>query len=153
MALHACISRRPILVMQDLSKHFIVYFIYLEKSNMTLFGKQILCFNFNKRCVIDFSWPKLCLLDTLKNTNSDYYWTCGEEIVCNVTFASWNMSSKIDAWISYIIGSIVISITNFQHVSINLICFLIKWWNIKHSTYCIRHMIMQRTLSLWLRYY
>ena len=50
---HACISRRPIMVMQDLSKHFIVYFIYIEKSNMTLFGKTNGMFE--EGCVIDFS--------------------------------------------------------------------------------------------------
>ena len=58
--LHACISRRPIMVMQDLNKHFIVYFIYFVKSNMTLFGKTNGIFD--EGCVIDFSWPKVCLL-------------------------------------------------------------------------------------------
>ena len=63
--LHACISRRPIMVMQDLSKHFIVDFIYFVKSNMTLFGKTN--GRFVEGCVIDFSWPKICLLPALKN--------------------------------------------------------------------------------------
>ncbi len=43
--------------MQDLSKHFIVYFICLEKSNMTLFGKTNGIFD--EGCVIDFSWPNI----------------------------------------------------------------------------------------------
>ena len=80
--LHACISRRPIMVMQDLSKHFIVDFIYFVKSNMTLFGKT------NgwlvEGCVIDFSWPKICLLPPLKNKTVIRY----NEKVC--VLKKWN---------------------------------------------------------------
>ena len=36
---------------------------------MTLFGKTNGMFE--EGCVIDFSWPKICLLDPLKKKNSD----------------------------------------------------------------------------------
>ena len=92
--LHACISWRPIMVMQDLSKHFIVDFIYFVKSNMTLFGKTN--GRFREGCVIDFSWPKICLLPALKNK---MVISCNEKLWLNKKIGEWLYTLvKISLW-------------------------------------------------------